>query len=52
MDTAIALVELAVGLGCIVGGVGTYRMGGSRVLGVVLLIAGMAAAGHALVVLA
>lgn len=52
MDTAIALVELAVGLGCIAGGVGTFRMGGSRVLGVVLLIAGVAAAGHALVAFA
>lgn len=47
MDAVIALIELAVGLGCLAAGVGVVRMGGSRVLGAILLIAGVAAAGHA-----
>jgi len=51
MDTIVALVELGVGLGCMAGGIGTFRTGGSRALGVVLLIAGLAAAAHAMTVL-
>jgi hypothetical protein len=47
MDTVVALVELAVGLGCLAAGMGVVRIGGSRVLAVILLIAGAAAAGHA-----
>jgi hypothetical protein len=52
MDTVMALVELAVGLGCLAGGVGVFRMGGPRVLATVSLIAGVAAVGHAVVTLA
>lgn len=51
MDTVIALVELAVGLGCLAGGVGVFRMSGSRALATGLLIAGVAAVGHAMVAL-
>jgi len=51
MDTVVALVELCVGLGCLAGGIGVLRLEGSRTLAVVLLIAGAAAAGHAVVAL-
>jgi hypothetical protein len=52
MDTAISLVELLVGLGCLAGAVVVFRTGGSRVAGVALLIAGAAAVGHAVTALA
>ncbi len=52
MGTLISLVELLVGLGCIGGAIVVFRAGGSSILGVALLIAGAAAAGHAVTALA
>jgi hypothetical protein len=43
----IDLIELAVGLACLAGAVAAWRRG-LRLAGIVLAIAGMAAAGHAI----
>jgi hypothetical protein len=49
VDTLTSLIELAVGVGCAAGGVAIVRT--RRWIGVVLLVAGLVAIGHALVVL-
>jgi hypothetical protein len=49
--TLTDLIELAVGLACLIGAVGAWRRG-LRVLGVLLAVAGAAAVAHALVSLA
>jgi uncharacterized membrane protein len=43
------VVELLVGLGCLIAGAASFRGSGTRWLGVVLLVAGIAAIVHALV---
>jgi putative copper export protein len=52
VETATWLVELGVGIACLVIGVMTLRGSRLRVVGVLLVIAGLAAAGHATVQLA
>lgn len=52
VETATWLVELGVGTACLVIGVMTLRGSRLRVVGVLLVIAGLAAAGHATVQLA
>ncbi|HWC71678.1 MAG TPA: hypothetical protein VG993_10990 [Actinomycetota bacterium] len=48
METAIWVIELGVGLACLVLGLSALRASRYRLVGIVLLIAGAAAAGHAL----
>ena len=48
-DTATSVVELLVGLGCLVGGAATVRQQRLRWLGIVLAVAGVAAIVHAVV---
>ncbi|HEX7247989.1 MAG TPA: hypothetical protein VF351_07810 [Actinomycetota bacterium] len=47
METAIWLVELGVGIACLAVGAVSLRGPRMRVVGALLLIAGLAAAGHA-----
>ena len=49
METAIWMIELLVGLACLVLGMSALRTVRYRLIGVVLLVAGVAAAGHALI---
>ena len=49
METAIWVIELLVGLACLVLGMSALRTVRYRPIGVVLLLAGAAAAGHALI---
>lgn len=48
VETAIWVIELGVGLACLVLGLSALRASRYRLVGIVLLIAGAAAAGHAL----
>ncbi|HVF08307.1 MAG TPA: hypothetical protein VNC60_07010 [Actinomycetota bacterium] len=52
VETATWLVELGVGIACLALGAGAWRAGRSRIVGAVLIVAGLAAAIHALVQLA
>jgi hypothetical protein len=49
MQAATWLIELGVGLACLAGGVVVFRGRRMRVVGVLLVVAGVAAAGHAIV---
>ncbi|HEY7763015.1 MAG TPA: hypothetical protein VIC52_08375 [Actinomycetota bacterium] len=49
METAVWVIELLVGLACLVLGMSALRTVRYRLIGVVLLLAGAAAAGHALI---
>ncbi len=49
VETVTWLVELGVGIACLVVGAGAWRGGRLRIVGVVLIVAGLAAASHALV---
>jgi putative copper export protein len=48
VETAIWIIELGVGLACLVLGLSALRTVRYRLVGIVLLIAGAAASGHAL----
>ena len=49
METVTWVIELLVGLACLVLGMSALRTARYRLIGVVLLVAGVAAAGHALI---
>lgn len=49
MQAAIWVIELGVGLACLAGGVMVFRTQRMRVVGILLVLAGGAAAGHAVV---
>jgi len=49
VETAIWVIELGVGLACLVLGLSARRTPRYWLVGIVLLIAGAAAAGHALI---
>ncbi len=48
MDVLIWIIELGVGAGCMVGGLATTRSTRLRVVGVLLTVAGVVAAVHAI----
>jgi hypothetical protein len=50
-DAISSVVELAVGLACLVAAAGTWHRGGSRVWAGIFLVAGLAAAVHAVIAL-
>lgn len=49
METLTWVIELGVGVACLAIGIAAFRTGRLRIVGVVLVVAGVAAAGHALV---
>ena len=50
-DVISSIVELAVGIACLIAAAGTWRRAASRLWAAMFLVAGVAAAAHAVVAL-
>jgi hypothetical protein len=51
VDVVTSVIELGVGLGCLAGGVVACRLPRYRLIGVLLVVAGLAASAHAVLAL-
>ena len=51
MDEVMWIIELGVGVGCLAGGVAAVRVPSPRIVGVIALVGGAAAAIHAIAAL-
>jgi hypothetical protein len=49
VETLTWVIELGVGVACLVIGIAAFRTGRLRIVGVVLVVAGVAAAAHGLI---